>query len=150
MLSKEDFLTTVNNTPLVAIDLVIRCPQNAILMGKRVNEPAAGCWFVPGGRIIKMETLEEAFRRITRTELGQAYNIEDSDLLGAFTHIYDTNFARHAGISTHYVVLAYQLRLDLSLESLPKQQHANYRWFSEHDDLTGVHSNSQAYFPYLK
>lgn len=150
MLSKEDFLTIINNAPLVSIDLVICSPQNAMLMGKRINEPAAGYWFAPGGRIHKLETLETAFRRITQTELGQDFAIEQSKLLGAFTHIYDTNFADQPGISTHYVVLAYRLKLDITLENLPRQQHTQYRWFTEHDNLSEVHPNSQAYFPYLK
>ena len=150
MLSKEDFLAAINNTPLVSIDLVIRSPENAILMGKRVNEPAADHWFVPGGRIFKLETLDDAFRRITRTELGKTHDIEDSELLGAFTHIYDSNFAGQPGISTHYVVLAYQLKLEVTLPDLPQRQHSSYRWFSEHGDLADVHPNSLAYFPYLK
>lgn len=150
MLSQQEFLAVVKNTPLVAIDLVVRSSANQILMGKRVNEPAAGYWFVPGGRIFKLETLAEAFRRITQSELGQARNIEDGELLGAFTHIYDSNFARQPGISTHYVVLAYRLKLDLALENLPRQQHAGYRWFSGDYDLAEVHPNSRAYFPCLK
>jgi len=150
MLSKDDFLAIVNGTPLVSIDLVVCSSHNAILMGKRINEPAAGYWFVPGGRILKMETLEEAFCRITQVELGKTYNIEDSRLLGAFTHIYNNNFALQPGVTTHYVALAYQLNLDLELNNLPQKQHNGYRWFLGHDDLSEVHPNSQAYFPYLK
>ncbi len=150
MLDKETFLTIIANTPLVSIDLIVRSPQDGILMGKRTNEPAKGFWFVPGGRIFKLETLEQAFSRISETELGNAYRIQDAKLLGAFTHLYDENFAHEPGISTHYVVLAYELRPDLALENLPRQQHASYRWFSADEELGTVHPNSQAYFPYLK
>lgn len=150
MLDKQAFLNVVDLTPLVSIDLVIRSETNAILMGERVNEPAAGYWFVPGGRIFKNETLEQAFRRITRAELGIELEISQGQLLGGFTHLYDTNFAKAPGIGTHYVVLAYQLRLPLSLAQLPSAQHSGYRWLGEHDDLSRVHANSLAYFPYLR
>ncbi|MGR8931852.1 MAG: GDP-mannose mannosyl hydrolase [Gammaproteobacteria bacterium] len=150
MLNQEDFLAVVEHTPLVSIDLVISSPEKAILMGKRLNEPAAGFWFVPGGRILKLETLEKAFNRISEIELGQAYNIKEANLLGAFTHLYDNNFAGVHGIGTHYVVLAYQLHATLTLEKLPRQQHDGYRWFSENADLKEVHPNSRAYFPYLR
>ncbi|WGS84397.1 GDP-mannose mannosyl hydrolase [Methylomonas sp. UP202] len=150
MLDKQAFLNVVDLTPLVSIDLVIRSETNAILMGERLNEPAAGYWFVPGGRIFKNETLEQAFRRITRAELGIELEISQGQLLGGFTHLYDTNFAKAPGIGTHYVVLAYQLRLPLSLDQLPSAQHSGYRWLGEHDDLSRVHANSLAYFPYLR
>ncbi|AMK78214.1 MULTISPECIES: GDP-mannose mannosyl hydrolase [Methylomonas] len=150
MLDKQDFISVVKNTPLVAIDLIVRSSKDDILMGLRVNEPAAGYWFVPGGRIYKSETLETAFQRITETELGTAYSIESAELLGAFTHLYETNFAKQPGISTHYVVLGYQLQLDIDINQLPAQQHSNYRWFGKHEDLSKVHPNSQAYYPHLR
>ena len=149
MLDKQDFIAVVKNTPLVSIDLIVRSSNNALLTGLRVNEPAAGYWFVPGGRIYKSETLEQAFRRITETELGVACAMSDARLAGAFTHLYDTNFAQTPGISTHYVVLGYRLDLDIDLQKLPAQQHCKYRWFARHDDLSDVHPNSLAYFPYL-
>jgi colanic acid biosynthesis protein WcaH len=149
MLDKDDFLEVVNRTPLVSIDLVVSSTDSAILMGKRVNEPAAGSWFVPGGRIYKGETLEQAFQRITTTELGLTLTIDKAQLLGAFTHLYDTNFAHAPGISTHYVVLAYRLHLTIDPLSLPTQQHQEYRLFSQKDDLSAVHPNSQAYFACL-
>ncbi|MEI8572712.1 GDP-mannose mannosyl hydrolase [Methylomonas sp. EFPC1] len=150
MLDKQDFLTVVKNTPLVAIDLIVRSSRDEILMGLRVNEPAAGYWFVPGGRIYKSETLEAAFRRITATELGTAFEIDSAQLLGAFTHLYETNFAKEPDISTHYVVLGYQLQLDIDINQLPAQQHATYRWIGKNEDLSEVHPNSQAYYPYLR
>lgn len=150
MLDKQTFMSVVKNTPLVAIDLIVRSSNQRMLLGKRVNEPAAGYWFVPGGRIYKSETLEQAFLRITATELGVAYTIAQARLVGAFTHLYDTNFAEVPGIGTHYVVLGYRLDLDIDPGRLPAQQHCDYCWLGNHDDLSGVHPNSQAYFPYLR
>jgi colanic acid biosynthesis protein WcaH len=150
MLGRDDFLAVVKHTPLVSIDLIVRSNEDRILMGKRINQPAAGFWFVPGGRIYKEETLEAAFLRITETELAKPYQIDHAQLLGAFTHLYETNFANAQGISTHYVVLAYQLKLDIDTLQLPQQQHCGYRWFGTDDELSEVHANSLAYFPYLR
>lgn len=149
MLNKDDFLNVVTLTPLVAIDLIVTSADDSILMGKRVNEPAAGYWFVPGGRIFKGETLEQAFQRITAVELGLAFNIEKAQLLGAFTHLYDTNFAHVPGIDTHYVVLAYRLPLTVDLRYLPIQQHLDYRLISRNEDLRSVHPKCQVYFDCL-
>ena len=146
MLENDEFIRVVKNTPLVSLDLVIRSEDNKLLMGMRVNEPAAGSWFVPGGRIRKDESIEDAFLRITKAELGKSYSIDHARLLGAFTHKYRTNFAHIPGISTHYVVLAYELQVDVDQQQLPVEQHSEYCWLGKNDDLTRVHPNTKAYF----
>ncbi|HEY8034503.1 MAG TPA: GDP-mannose mannosyl hydrolase [Methylobacter sp.] len=146
MLEDDEFISVVKNTPLVSLDLVIRSKDNELLMGMRVNEPAAGLWFVPGGRIRKDESIEDAFLRITKAELGTSYSIDQARLLGAFTHKYQTNFAHIPGISTHYVVLAYELQADVDQQQFPMEQHSEYRWVGKNGDLTMVHPNAMAYF----
>jgi colanic acid biosynthesis protein WcaH len=54
------------------------------------------------------------------------------------------------GISTHYVVLAYELQADVNLEQLPMEQHSEYRWVEENGDLAKVHPNARAYFSCIK
>lgn len=104
---------------------------------------------MPGGRIRKNESIEQAFLRITEAELGCAYTIDQARLLGAFTHKYETNFVRVPGVGTHYVVLAYELRVAIDIARLPPEQHNSYRWVGKNSDLAGVHTNTQAYFAYL-
>lgn len=66
MLPIEKFLQTVDATPLVAIDLIVPNQNGGYLLGHRVNKPAQGFWFVPGGRIRKNERLDDAFRDCMR------------------------------------------------------------------------------------
>lgn len=56
-LSDEDFLNIIDKTPLIAIDLIIKNPDGDVLLGKKLNEPAKDKWFVPGGRILKNESI---------------------------------------------------------------------------------------------
>jgi colanic acid biosynthesis protein WcaH len=70
-LDKETFSTVIESTPLVSIDLVIKNQQGQALLGQRLNRPAKGFWFVPGGRVLKNESLAAAFKRLTLDELGQ-------------------------------------------------------------------------------
>ena len=67
-MKKEDkhILEIIKATPLVSIDLIIRNPSHKILLGKRINRPAKDYWFVPGGRIIKNETIAHALKRISK------------------------------------------------------------------------------------
>ena len=148
------FLEVVDQTPLVSIDLVVVDSEQRVLCGWRVNQPARGFWFVPGGRILKDELLDDAFHRIAQAELGEGGWLRSgASLLGVFEHLYDTNFADAPDISTHYVVLAY--RIDVGDHpSPPDEQHSKYAWLSRSDvdsDAFGssVHPNTAAYFPYL-
>jgi colanic acid biosynthesis protein WcaH len=149
MLPSTAFLELVDSAPLVAIDLIIENREGRYLLGRRINRPAQGFWFVPGGRIQKNESLDDAFRRIGRDELG-CVGLErtSADLLGVFEHFYADNFSGRPGISTHYVVLGYRLCKPIALDDLPKAQHSAYRWATAEEiraDVT-VHGNTRAYF----
>jgi hypothetical protein len=48
-LSHAELDTVIRLAPLVAMDLIIRNGHDEVLLGLRRNEPAKGCYFVPGG-----------------------------------------------------------------------------------------------------
>jgi len=150
-LSERDFLEVIERTPLVSIDLIIQDAAGRVLLGWRTNEPAKNTWFVPGGRIRKNETLDAAFLRLTCAELGKAVALPEAVPLGAYTHLYETNFAGVDGIGTHYVVLAYALRRAELPERLPAEQHSDYCWLNADEALRDaeVHPNVLPYFAAL-
>lgn len=151
-LSKDEFVKVVAATPLVSIDLIVRNSGGSVFLGKRLNKPAQGYWFVPGGRILKDELFNAAFDRLVATELGLSSSLEDATFLGAYQHLYQDNFAEEADVTTHYVVLAYELSLSEDQCNcaglLADDQHAEQRWWSVEDLLASdqVHSNTKAYF----
>lgn len=148
-LSDSLFSTVIDATPLVSLDLIVRNRQGQVLLGERMNRPAQGYWFVPGGRIRKMETLASAFERLTHEELGLRFALTDAVLLRPFDHFYqDSVFGERP--STHYVAIAYQLAVDEllnDLTALPQQQHGRYRWFTAEELLADarVHPHTKAY-----
>ena len=92
-LSQEDFATVVRSTPLISIDLVVENERGEFLLGQRTNRPAQGYWFVPGGRVQKDETLENAFARLTQAELGLRLPMTAGQFYGVWQHFYDDNFS---------------------------------------------------------
>jgi len=145
-LNKEKFLDLIANAPLVAIDLVIRDSENRILLGRRLNEPAKGKWFVPGGRIHKGETLEVAFERICVEEIGERYSRNEAQFIGTFTHIYNTNFFSVEGIATHYIVLAFEIRLRNEFPMHANLQHSEFKWSTSENADHDIHEYVLAYF----
>jgi colanic acid biosynthesis protein WcaH len=132
-LSTQQFLEVIKNTPLIAIDIIVRNKDNKILLFLRKNEPAKNTWFVPGGRIRKDETLDDAFKRITKNELGREYSRNKSRFIGVFENIYDKNFLGIDEVRTHYIVLTYEIRPSEIPEKFPTDQHKEHGWFSKTD-----------------
>jgi colanic acid biosynthesis protein WcaH len=147
-LAPKEFAEVIRLTPLVAIDLIVRRPDRRVLVGRRINEPAKGLFFVPGSRISKNERLADAFTRVTTEELGVEVPLSKSKLLGVYEHLYPTNRFDLPGFGTHYIVLAHELRLALDPAKLPQDQHGEYFWFTPAEILasTDVHENTKAYF----
>ncbi|MBW8000784.1 MAG: GDP-mannose mannosyl hydrolase [Planctomycetes bacterium] len=147
-LSPADFAEVVKRTPLVSIDLIVLNGNDEVLLGFRSNEPAADSWFVPGGRIAKDERISQAFGRITENELGVALKCEDAQFAGVFEHLYPTNFTRKGNFGTHYVVLAYKIKIDEDILNLPTDQHSQYKWVSGEaaKNEKNIHPNTMAYF----
>jgi colanic acid biosynthesis protein WcaH len=145
-LDKDVFETIVAATPLISIDLIVRDSLGRVLLGKRVNSPAEGYWFVPGGRILKNETLSNAFSRLTQNELGLSLSISKARYIGLFEHFYsDSIFGQD--VDTHYIVQGFEIVVESDLP-LPPLQHSDYRWLLEADLLESddVHNHSKWYF----
>lgn len=147
-LDDATFAQVIRHTPLVCIDIIARGPGGGVLLGLRTNEPAKGYWFVPGGRILKEETIAQAFRRLTTAELGWTYEISQAEFHGVYDHFHDTNYFEDPTYGTHYVALAYRIDLDVSINSLPTMQHSQYRRASVKDLLADdtVHTLTKNYF----
>ena len=148
-LPPDEFLHLVKNAPLIAIDLIVENSTGEILVGRRTGLPAKGSWFVPGSRMRKEKTLDSAFARITLKELGIKIPRANSDFVGVFEHFYDDNFAGVPGVTTHYVVLAFRLRVPhIQISALPNSQHDQWQWMSIKNgtEKEGVHPNARPYF----
>ncbi|MHA3091604.1 GDP-mannose mannosyl hydrolase [Acinetobacter brisouii] len=152
-LPDQVFKTVISSTPLISIDLVVRNEKGEVLLGKRLNAPAKGYWFVPGGRVQKNETLDQAFQRLLKEELGIGSGMTraDAKFLGVFEHFYDDNVFDDE-VSTHYIVLAYIVNLSKNINcSFLYAQHSGFHWFenSEVKGTDAIHENTKNYFNLL-
>lgn len=141
-LNEQQHLEVIDRMPLVSIDLVLRDSKNRIYLGRRVNEPARDKWFVPGRRILKDESLDDAFEKTCVKEIDERHSRSEARLIGVFTHKYDTNVYSAKGISTHYVVLAYELHVADDFQVRTKDQHTVYQWFSREEADPAVSENA--------
>ena len=147
-IEEKYILEVIKATPLVSVDIILRNPSGKVLLGKRTNRPAKGYWFVPGGRIVKNETISQALKRVSEVEVGLDLSTEAPSLLGAYDHIYEDNFLNVTGINTHYVVLAFSIKLKQEIKAKADEQHMAFKWWETDKLLVDptVHINTKAYF----
>lgn len=151
-LSDEVFKIIIENTPLFSIDVIVINDKGEILTGLRKNPPAKDYWFLPGGRVRKGETLNDAFSRITHDELGVSLDYSDALFLGVYDHIWDDSIYGES-LSTHYIncpMLIEKKITDFDL-SLDESQHRSSKWtkFEEFEDDLTIHPLSKLFIPKL-
>jgi len=101
--------------PIPCVDLLVSDARGRVLLVKRKNEPAAGQWWFPGGRVHYLETRENAALRKLKEECGiEAVAIKE---VGTFDVILDGSAMRlwSHGITTLFhvcVVDSHPLTLD--------------------------------------
>ncbi|QCB47781.1 NUDIX domain-containing protein [Hydrogenophaga sp. PAMC20947] len=145
--------------PLISVDWVLIDPAGAVLCGLRLNAPARGAWFTPGGRVHKGEALAAALLRVAMVELGASRTlasnlIERAQLMGAWDHFYaDSAFSEAA--ATHYVNLPYWAPLTWSevealMPALPVgEQHSAWRWVPWSANAGELHEHVAPYLAWV-
>ncbi|MDR3571084.1 MAG: NUDIX domain-containing protein [Candidatus Pacebacteria bacterium] len=135
------FRDLIKNAPLVSIDLIVKDPNRKIAVVRRTRNPAKGDYFVPGGRIYKGEELSVALKRIADYELRIDVDLVPHRFFGAFTHIYETNRFDESGYGTHYVVLAYEIRVERQSDFFDAD-HDEIKWITADEILASDSVNS--------
>lgn len=151
-LDSATFQTIINSTPLISIDIAVCDSYGRFLLGKRLNRPAKGFYFFPGGRIRKNESMPIAFKRICKTELNIDASITEAEFLGAFEHFYNDTFFSSNG-TTHYIALGYVYKSKSVEFSFPLgEQHSKYKWLSMNELLSHnlVHPYTKNYFETIR
>ncbi len=147
-LPESQFKELVARAPLVSIDLLIRNAAGEVLLGLRRNHPAKDFWFVPGRRIRKGETIEQALIEACKRELGRSVDLQAVNLAGIFHHFYPEIFSGDSDSGTHYVVLLHEVDVKVDTAELPVEQHSKYTWMTV-DELgasSRVHQNVKKFF----
>lgn len=144
-LSSDDYRKMLRAMPVVSVDLVVNNEVGCILLGKRNNRPAAGSWFVPGGRLFKGEDIASAVRRISTQELGIEMNHER--VLGVYHQRYPDNFADDS-FDSHYITFPVSVVAVGSMKLRSDDQHKELRWWNVEDlmEAVDVHEVTKNYF----
>jgi len=127
MIPSEDFKMIVENMPIVCIDGVIENEKGEYLLVKRKNEPLKGEYWVPGGRLLKNEKLEDAINRKMEQELSTKVKV--GKILGFFEKVFEkTHLNVHSGFhGISFVFLLTPLDQNIMLDN----QSTDWKWCKE-------------------
>lgn len=143
----DNFKAVIRNAVLVAIDLLLLNERNEVLLGKRLNAPAKGFLFVPGGSVHKGETVADCLKRVAKTETGLEISQDEVELQGIYDHMYEDS-CFDSTVPTQYVVIACRCRIRSDAIFTHDDQHEYLRFMTIPELLNSpeVHPNTKSYF----
>lgn len=127
MIPAERYKMILEEMPIVCIDSVIVNASGEYLLVKRNNQPLKGEYWLPGGRLMKNETLREAVKRKMNQELG--IDVEIEKLLGFFETVFKKTTVDVVG-GFHAVSFVFLLK-PLQEKIVLDNQSSNWKWFKE-------------------
>lgn len=108
--------------PIACVDLLL-IHDNKYLLLKRLQSPAKGQWWFPGGRILKDEAIKEACRRKGREELGLTLEV------GEIVSVEESIFRDEDPI-IHTINMVVKVSMKRGQQHIKLDDfHSEYRWF---------------------
>jgi colanic acid biosynthesis protein WcaH len=124
----EIYLKIMENMPIASVD-ILTVHNGRLLLLSRINEPAKGMWWSPGGRVRKGEKLVEAAKRELKEETG----------LGP-EKIVEKGVMSHFWSDVHFITIFF--RADVGSDKVElNDEHSDFKWVS---------SISEDLHPYMK
>lgn len=113
--------------PRVCVDAVV-VRSEEVLMTRRAIEPELGKWHLPGGKIVRGETIDEALKRHVLHDLGVGCRVFDllgvSEFLDQHAVVGDYTFTMHSIMICKKVELQrYDIRLN-------REEASEWQWFN--------------------
>jgi colanic acid biosynthesis protein WcaH len=133
-IDQELYDQMLRHMPIACVDVAI-VYNGCVLLVRRDDAPALGQWWVPGGRVVKGETMRDTARRKAREEVGLECHV------GPIIHTAETIFPDGPrGIPVHSInacFLLYPTHDSNGLSVKLDTHHAEWRW--EEKVTAGLH-----------
>ena len=138
-LSDELYTKFHESMPIFCVDIVLKNSEGGFLLVKRSNEPANGQWWLPGGRLLRNETIDEAAVRKIKEEVGL-----DIKLFKGMNKCYELIFNDSPfshGRGTHNVT---------TCVSAEVSDFDDFKLDGNHSELKLFHKVDEDWHPYVK
>jgi colanic acid biosynthesis protein WcaH len=116
--------------PIVCIDLIVENSEKKYLLLKRINQPLKGDYWVPGGRIMHYENIDNAINRILMTEVKIDAGVLSKDFLGVYQDFFTEN-SYESNIKYHTISLVHKLIVPNNIYVKLDNQSEKFIWANE-------------------
>ncbi len=99
----SEFLHSLQLAPRLVVELVVLNPKHQVLLKKRKYEPYIGYWHIPGGFLLKNETIDKCIGRLLEEEIDNEGKIDSRDFV--FVQLTEDPASDFRGHLLHYIVL---------------------------------------------
>jgi len=118
--------------PIACVDIAV-VHNHCVLLVKRLDEPAKGQWWLPGGRVYKGEMMRDTAKRKALEEVGLQCEV------GSLIYTAETVFGDGPnGIPVHSINSCFLLR-PLSVDIKLDNHHRVWSWFSPINLVNELH-----------
>lgn len=119
--------------PIVCVDICIKY-VNQVLLIKRKDEPAKGQWWIPGGRLLKGEKLQDCAKRKAIEEVGLTCQLTKDEPIYTSETVFETG---PNNIPVHSINVCFLLEPDNSIKQFIKlDEHCEKMWWVRNIDPT--------------
>ena len=129
--SDATYKLMLQSMPIATVDLVVVRGQGKnqeFLLGRRANNPYRGKWFIPGGRILRGETLDQAVKRQLKQELGIR-----GGKATFVTHLCLNNPPANVGARYYTILHVYKVQVASGTEAKRDSENFELGWFKRID-----------------
>ncbi len=121
----EKFIEIYSQVPRLCVEMVIQNHQG-ILLTKRAIKPALGMWHLPGGTLLKGESVTEAVSRVAEEEIGM--DIKLGSLIGYIEYSEENAVGQSVSLVFHASLTSSEIKLN--------EQASEYQYFPKLPDHT--------------
>lgn len=118
--------------PIPCVDLLVEDSAGRILLIRRVNDPASGQWWFPGGRVHYLETRAQAAKRKLKEECGlDAFQTKEIGTYDVILPISDDDSPSHGITTLYHIVINQGGYVTLDTQSLEFDWRTPEEWLNE-------------------
>jgi colanic acid biosynthesis protein WcaH len=136
-INDTDYKIILENIPICCVDIFI-FHNDKILLIKRNIEPEKNKWWVPGGRIYKNETIENAIIRKAYEETG--LNVKINKIMGVYETMFNTGIYEDLKTGTHTINICSLVEIVNNNLIRLDDTSSDYKWIENIDN---------SYHPYI-
>ncbi len=121
----------LQSVPLVSVDYILvrgSGKKREFLLGMRANKPYKGQWYIPGGRVLWGEDLNQALTRQLKLELGLIK--ASPEFLCHYSFVHPPG---EQGVKYHSIYHVYLVKLPSNFNIINNKENSQTSWFSKID-----------------